>query len=330
MTPDYFTGHWTSDPGTHFHEVYLLNERRPEVAPRFVFLGDSIISDWRNPLATTTRAVLTALGTLGFEVVYLEPRRNSAMVGLLHQRGAGPVQRFNSLRSDLQYRTVDLPSRRETAVWIGQFAATAGIIVALQGTPEMVERGLREFVSKDLLILVERAELDDDWGRTLIRRIDQDDESIGFRPAVLPQQWDGPRAGTVVVAYDDADLARATAERTPGARRIVCGSANLPDWEFVPEIDLPPIYGAAERVLVIDAADRPLAPARVWLPRANGAVAWGVVAAEAQIEETLAIDLDRIETIWERTQPALPEHLDANWVAKGLVEFYTERTMTEV
>ena len=28
-----------------------------DVAPRFVFLGESIVSDWRNPLATTARAL---------------------------------------------------------------------------------------------------------------------------------------------------------------------------------------------------------------------------------------------------------------------------------
>ena len=131
-----------------------------EVAPRFVFLGDSIVSDWRNPLATTTRAVLRALGDLGFEATYLEPRRNSATVGLLSQRGAWPVQQFNSLRADLQYRTVDLPGRHEVSVWIGQFAATTGMIVALEGTPEMVERGLSEFEPEGIEILVERPELE--------------------------------------------------------------------------------------------------------------------------------------------------------------------------
>lgn len=301
-----------------------------EVAPRFVFLGNSIVSDWRNPLATTSRAVLRALGDLGFEAVYLEPRRNPATTGLLRQRGAQPVLRFNSARADLQYRTVDVPLQRETEVWIGQFAATAGVIVALDGTPEPVERGLHAFVSEDLQILVERPELGDDWGRSLVRRIDREEDSIGFRPAVLPRVWDGPRAGTVIVAYDDAALAAALAERVPDARRIVSGSADLPDWEFVAEIDLPPVYGAAERVLVIDAPDRPFAPARVWLPRANGALAWGVVEDEERVEALVTGAIAQVNAIWNQPQPGLPERLDARWVARGLVDLFQYRSVTEV
>ena len=301
-----------------------------EVAPRFVFVGNSIVSDWRNPLATTARAVLGALGDLGYEALYLEPRRNSATVGLLHQRGARPVQRFNSLRSDLQYRTVDLPAGREVEVWIGQFAATAGVIVALEGVPELVERGLQAFASDALEILVERPELGDDWGRSVLQRIDRPEESIGFRPAVMPRTWNGARSGTFVVAYDDAELAQAVTERMPAARRIACGSAELPEWEFVPEIELPPLYGAAERVLVIDAVDRPFAPARVWLPRGNGAAAWGVVPDEQQVESSVSIALDQVGEVWDGPQPDLPERFDARWVAQGLVDLFRHRTTREL
>ncbi len=297
-----------------------------DVNPRFVFIGDSIVSDWRNPGATTSRAVLTALGKLGFEAVYLEPRRNGATVGLLSQRGAGPVRQFNSLRADLQYRTYDLPARRETRVWIGQFAATAGVIVALEGTPELLERGAMEFASEDVQILVERPELNDDWGRTVVQRFDREEESIGFRPAVMPQTWEGDRSGMVLVAYDDPELARTVAERVPEARRIVSGSAELPDWEFVPEIELPPIYGAAAEVLVVDGADRAFAPARVWLPRANGAAAWGVVDGDAWVEAAVSVGAGDLGDVWEQEQPGFPERLNANWVAQGLVDLYRYRS----
>lgn len=303
-----------------------MDETELEVPPRFVFLGESIVSDWRNPQATTSRAVLQALGELGFEADFLEPRRNSPTVGLLGQRGSGPVRAFNELLTDVHYRTVDLPARRETDVWIGQFAATADVIVALQGIPESIERALVEFDAERLQVLVERPELEGDWGRTVLHRLERPEEAIGFRPAVLPHEWDTPRSGTVLVAYDDAELAMRVAEHLPDARRIVSGSADLPGWELVPEIELPPIYGAAERVLVVDSGERPIAPARVWLPRANGAKAWGVVDSKV-VERELAVALDELGAVWEQTEPELPKRVDARWVAHGLVELYTHRSV---
>ena len=303
----------------------MMDEQEFEVAPRFVFLGDSIVSDWRNPLATTTRAVVRALEEQGFETVYLEPRRNSATVGLMRQRGSGPLQLFNAMDPGIQYRTIDPPARYEIGPWIGQFAATSGVIVALEGTPEPIETGLAEFVETGVEILVERPEIDGSWGRTRVQRIDRPEEAIGFRPAVLPQSWDEPRIGTVLVVYDDAELGRAVAERVPDARRIVSGSADLPDWEFVPEIELPAIYGAAERVLVVDDGERPIAPARVWLPRANGAAAWGV-APVGDIDAAVAVVIDELGDVWDRSAPELPERLDARWVARSLVDLFRYRS----
>lgn len=299
-----------------------------EVAPRFVFLGESIVSDWRNPLATTARAVLRALGELGFEATFLEPRRNRATVGLLRQRGAGPVRAFNAMWGDLQYRTVDLPARHEVSAWSGQFAATSGVVAVLEGMPEMIARGVGEFDGKGVAVLVERPELEGEWGRTVLHRVGRPEEAIGFRPAVLPQAWDSPRSGELLVAYDDAELAREVAERLPDARRIVSGSADLPDWEFVPEFELPSVYGAAERVLVMDDGERSIAPARVWLPRVNGAAAWGVAPA-GELDATVAIGLDELGTVWEREVPELPERLDARWVARGLVDLYRFRSTDE-
>lgn len=302
-----------------------MDELEFEVAPRFVFLGESIVSDWRNPLATTARAVLDALGDLGFEATFLEPRRNRATVGLLSQRGAGPVRAFNARWTNLQYRTVDLPARHEVSAWCGQFAATSGVVAVLDGMPEMIARGLGEFDGEGVEVLVEQPELDGDWGRTVLHRFGRAEEAIGFRPAVLPRTWDLPRAGTVLVAYDDAELAREMAERAPDARRIVSGSADLPDWEFVPEIELPPVYGAAACVLVVDDGERPIAPARVWLPRANGAAAWGVVR-EGGAEASVAIELDALGTVWKQETPELPERLDARWVARGMVDLFRFRS----
>jgi hypothetical protein len=303
----------------------FMDELDFEVAPRFVFLGESIVSDWRNPLATTARAVMRALGEMGFEATFMEPRRNRATVGLLGQRGASPVRAFNEMWTDLQYRTVDLPARHEVSPWSGQFAATSGVVAVLEGIPENIARGLGEFDGVGVDILVEKPELETDWGRTVLHRFGRPEESIGFRPAVLPQMWTVPRAGMLLVAYDDAELARMVAERFPGARRIVCGSADLPDWEFIPEIELPPLYGAVERVLVVDDGERPIAPARVWLPRANGAAAWGVVRPGLE-EASVAVSVDQSGGIWEWEIPELLERFDARWVARGLVDLYRFRS----
>jgi hypothetical protein len=203
--------------------------------------------------------------------------------------------------------------------------ATSGVVAVLEGIPDLVERVLSEFDGAGVDILVERPELDGDWGRTVLRRVGRPEESIGFRPAVLPRKWGEQRSGMVLVAYDDADLARDVAARIPEARRIVSGSADLPDWEFIPEMELPPLYGAAERVLVVDDGERPVAPARVWLPRANGAPAWGIVRKGAE-EASVAVDVNEIGEIWEREIPELPERFDARWVARGLVDLYRFRS----
>lgn len=299
-----------------------------EVAPRFVFLGESVVSDWRNPLATTARAVMRALGEMGFEATFLEPRRNRATVGLLSQRGAAPLRAFNSMWTDLQYRTVDLPARHEIGPWSGQFAATSGVVAVLEGIPEMIARGLGEFDGEGVDILLERPELEGDWGRTVLHRFGRPEESVGFRPAVLPRTWEKPRSGMILVAYDDAELAQEVANKVPGARRIVSGSADLPDWEFIPEIELPPLYGAVERVLVVDDGARPIAPVRIWLPRANGAAAWGVVAA-GKDEAALSVSVDELSATWDMDQPTLPERLDARWVARTLVDLYRFRSDAE-
>ncbi len=99
--------------------------------------------------------------------------------------------------------------------------------------------------------------------------------------------------------------------------RIVSGKAELPDWEWVPEVDLPERYGRAERVVVVD-GNHEIAPVRVWLPRANGATAWGVVAGEATADlEDVAVALDAIGAIDWNVPTPLVEHVDARFVASA-------------
>jgi hypothetical protein len=71
---------------------------------------------------------------------------------------------------------------------------------------------------------------------------------------------------------------------------------------------------------VVDGRDS-IAPARVWLARANGATAWGVV--EGAIDEALgevAVSIGELGSIdWSLATPVSGE-VNARVVAKGLVE----------
>ncbi len=282
---------------------------------RFILAGPSIVSDWKNPSATTNRAVMTALIELGHEATYLEPRFDPALVALLEARGAEPLRSFLAAYPRLQYRTVELPEPFQAASWAGQFLSTASASVVLAGCPAVIEDGFRQFRDVDVRFLKERmggtgSLLDDgDAGPTV----------TSYRPAVLPRSWDTPRSGTLLVAYDDAELARRVADLVQPDARVVCGSANLPDWEWVAEVDLPERYGRAERVLVVDGAEE-TAPARVWLARANGATAWGVTGGTSDDFGDVVVSVGQIGEIdWSLGTP-LTVDADARVVARRMAE----------
>jgi hypothetical protein len=253
---------------------------------RFVFLGESIVSDWRNPQATTSRAVLRALTSLGHDAVYLEPRLNSATVSLLRQRGAGPVRAFDRRYPDLQYRTVDLPLEREAGAWLGQFASTSDAIVLLEGTPGYLVEHAKAFSSERMAVLIEDPR-PSSWGWAFTQlRSARDPESVTpFRPAVLPR-GQNPGAGAdardidaLLVVYDDAELANEMMSETEEYDCLVAGSADLPGWRFLPEVDLPDYYRRSKRTMIIDNGNRPVDPARQLLADAEGTEATGVERA---------------------------------------------------
>jgi hypothetical protein len=283
---------------------------------RFVFAGTSIVSDWGNPAATTNRAVMTALIELGHEATYLEPRFDAALVGLLKARGSGAMRAFLAAFPKLQYRTVDLPETFQASSWAGQFLATATAAIALLGCPDVMADGFRQFEDAGVRFLQEEA---DGSGSVLVEE-GNGRTGLHYQAAVLPRVWDEPRGGTLLVAYDDAELARRVAEVVRPDARVVSGMALLPDWDWAPEVELPERYGRAARVVVVDGRDS-IAPARVWLARANGATAWGVV--EGPIGDRLgdvAVSIGEIGSIdWRAATPVSGE-VDARVVAKGLVE----------
>lgn len=278
---------------------------------RFIVAGPSIVSDWGNPAATTTRAVMTALIDLGHEATYLEPRRDPALVELLRARGSEPMRAFLAAYPRLQYRTVDLPETFQASSWAGQFLSTASAAIALAGCPTVIEDGFRQFESPAMRCFVERM----DGAASQLVEASNDRSVTSYQPAVLPQSWGGPRAGTLLVAYDDAEFASRVADLAQPEARVVSGSAALPDWEWVAEADLPARYGRFERVLVVDRRES-LAPVRVWLPRANGATAWGVVDGPAS--SAVSVTIDALPAIdWSIATPMIPE-VDAREVARAI------------
>lgn len=282
---------------------------------RFVFAGTSIVSDWGNPAATTNRAVMTALIELGHEATFLEPRHDASLIGLLKARGSEPVRAFLAAYPKLQYRTVDLPATFQASSWAGQFLATASASVALIGCPEVVADGFRQFEEAGVRYFQEET----DSGRSMLKHGLDERTVTSYQPAVLPREWNQPRHGSLLVAYDDAELARQIAEVVQPDTRIVSGKAELPDWEWVPEVDLPERYGRAARVVIVDGNDE-IAPVRVWLPRANGATAWGVASGEATADlGDVVVALDAIGAIDWNVPTPLVEHVDARIVAARLV-----------
>ncbi|MEZ4507159.1 MAG: hypothetical protein R2848_15235 [Thermomicrobiales bacterium] len=234
---------------------------------RFILAGPSIVSDWKNPSATTNRAVMTALIELGHEATYLEPRFDPALVALLEARGAEPLRPFLAAYPRLRYRTVELPPEPfQAASWAGQFLSTASASVVLAGCPVVIEDGFRQFPG--CRCPVPEGADGRDW-------LSLDDGDAGptvtsYRPAVFasklgyaairncswPMTMPSSRAGW-----------RTWCSQTRG---VVSGSADLSDWEWVSEVDLSERYGKAERVLIVDGAEE-TARRRGWLARSR----WG-------------------------------------------------------
>jgi hypothetical protein len=111
---------------------YSNGESRPL---RFVFFGHSIVSDWENPAALTSRALLRALNQFGHETRFLEERGNRATVELLRARGSAPLREFAREFPDVIYRTYELPKGLERTVWLARELADVDVAVALDDAP---------------------------------------------------------------------------------------------------------------------------------------------------------------------------------------------------
>jgi hypothetical protein len=242
---------------------------------RFVVFGGSIASDWGNPAATSARAVLSAIAAAGHEVTFHEQRGNPALAGLLANRGSRGYTAFTNRFPEIQFRTYDLPRGWERTVWFGREIATADAVVALPGTPaplllEIAALDTRRIVRLvDESLAVERSEF------TLVRSGGEPaGNRLAFGPAVRKATVSDSARGSrpLLVAYDDPEAAESTRSRIHLTDPILvqAGTAALPGWQYLPEIELCDWYMTCRAAVVTGAGASPWAVARHMLPLAAG------------------------------------------------------------
>jgi hypothetical protein len=112
----------------------LGNER----SLRLIWFGQSVISDWNNPIATTVRATMRALQNAGHMVTFLEPRNSLPFVSALAARGWAPYRDFQTQFPDLHYRTYDMPRRAERDVWLSREAALVDAVIVQSDAPSEI------------------------------------------------------------------------------------------------------------------------------------------------------------------------------------------------
>lgn len=242
---------------------------------RFVALGGSIVSDWDNPVATSVRAVLNAIAAAGHEVTFLEQRGNPSLSALLANRGSRAYKGFTERYPRIQLRTYDLPRGWQRTVWFGSEIGTADAVIALPGTPAELLPEIAASPLRHIVQLIDESFSIEHPGLRLVRAGTATDKNdLAFGPAVEHGQVDYPDRSErpLLVAYDDTDeanhLAAELAEYDPV--QIVTGTADLPAWSYIPEIELPDWYARHRFAIVSGAGDSAWADARRLLPRGYG------------------------------------------------------------
>jgi hypothetical protein len=252
---------------------------QPERPLRFVFFGESVVSDWGNPAATTVRAVMRALMAAGHEALFLEERRNRATVELLRARGSAGVRAFAERYGDLHYRTYELPTGLERTVWFVRQVATVDAVVVLDGAPAGVFEEAARLDARHLTRVCWSARGEAPEAAWADLRLSPEGAeaaagTIICGPAVERTTWStsDARAGVLVVAYDDQEAAEQAREALGDVdpECLSAGSVSGDDWQFVPEVELPERYGRARAAVVVGAGGDPFARAREMLPLAAG------------------------------------------------------------
>jgi hypothetical protein len=299
---------------------------------RIVFFSPSIVSDWGNPAATTVRAVMRALIAAGHETVHLEERKNRPTVELLRARGSAALRAFTERYADLPYRTYELPTGLERTVWFVRQISTADAVVIFDGTPEGVLAEAARVQTRHLTRL--RWSIDPaaaaSWVDIVLTPIsveamtdefasDQTIDRIILGPAVEPHsdRSSGERSGTLLIAYDDQELAEATRHAITDLHPtcLSAGSVAGDHWQPVSEVALSEHYQRAALTIVADASDNPFAIARGLLPIAAACPTINVRSADSLGELPT-----RITVLSDADVSDVPPACDATIAARRLVE----------
>jgi hypothetical protein len=280
---------------------------------RFVVFGESIVSDWNNPVATSARAILSAIAHNGHEVTFLEQRGNPALAGMLAHRGSCGYRAFTDRYPEIQFRTYDLARGWERTVWFGREIATADAIVALPGIPRVLLPEIAALDSQRIIRLVDESLGIEQTDLTLVRAgNDVSDSAVVFGPAVRQTTTElTPRSNRpLVVAYGDFDDAESARERLNPFDPVLIqtGEAELPGWQYVPEVELPDWYGHSLVAVITGEGSSPWGTARHALALASGC---HTCAADSALVKTIQSNLERA---------TIPPAMDAGVQAAGLIE----------
>lgn len=251
---------------------------------RIIWFGQSVISDWNNPIATTVRATMRALQAAGHQVTFLEPRSSPPFVAALAARGWAPYRDFQTHYSDLHYRTYEMPRRAERDVWLSREAALVDAVIVQSDAPveifQWLERVPDSSMVRVFLSLDREKHVPDTFDLVLAPTPESIDHR--FESAVLPVNKDesAQPGGTLVAVYADADLA-VVRSKWPGddIEAISVGAGAPQEMPYISEVAIVGRYSRAKRVVIVDSDPSPFAAARAMLARATGSETWRLVGS---------------------------------------------------
>lgn len=289
----------TMQPGTGIAEREDVAWRR-----RLLVFGQSIRSDFDNPEALTWRALMRSLTHAGHEVIFIEPRRGASLTSLLRHRGSAPLRQFADRFPDIQYRTLDLPRRRELEVWLTRELALIDAVVVLDDASPEIRTIVDDYAEPGLIRFTaggrdERSERAGATSVTMVPVGQATDDAVAdarilrIGPAVaLPdgvRPWGAGQPRLAVLAWDasDGDLAertrRAVQEQGLDADAYSLGTLSLPGWKPVTTLDIDTVLsGAGLAVIVVGPGIEPShAAAHALLPWSSGVRSVTVLDSDA-------------------------------------------------